>query len=296
MGLSSMTGFGAATFEAAGARYAVTVRSVNRRGLELTLRVPPELQAVEPAIRGLLTDACGRGEVVLIIERDRSGPAVLRAEVDEDAARVLYEGYRRVALAVGATGEIPLGVLLSSQDVVRIQRGPAEVSGEEGEPVLAGVRAALADLERMRRTEGAALERDVRGRLAAIRAALVLIHQEEPAARQAALERAIIRAKALAEAAGMNADPAALANALASLAEKADFSEESARLDAHLAQVDAVLASDPPHGRRLDFLCQEVMREIGTLSAKAASAVVSHVAVDVKADVERIREQIANVL
>jgi uncharacterized protein (TIGR00255 family) len=290
-----MTGFGASEFEAGGARYACSVRSVNRRGFDLSLKVPPELAAAEIPIRAAVQEACSRGEATVTIDRLRTASG-LRAEVDEDAARALWEGYRRVAAAVGSKAAVPLDVLLSSPDVVRLVRGPASATPEVVAAVLAGVSSALADLDTMRRTEGAALERDVRGRFDAIRAGLGRIREEEPAARKALAERAVARARAVAEAASMDADPGSLAMAVASLAEKADFSEEAARLDAHLAQVDAVLASEPPHGRRLDFLCQEVMREIGTLSAKASSPVVSHIAVDVKAELERVREQLANVL
>jgi len=134
------------------------------------------------------------------------------------------------------------------------------------------------------------------GRLDAIRAAVDRIRVEAPAANRALLDRAAQRARQVAAAASVEADPAALANAIAGLAEKADIAEELSRLDAHLGQAASVIDSPAPHGRRLDFLCQEMMREIGTLGAKAQSTAVSHLVVDVKADIDRIREQAANAL
>lgn len=295
MPLQSMTGYGTATFGAGASRYVCTARSVNRRVLELTLRLPPELGPCEPAIRSLVQETLGRGEVVIAIERER-GSTPVRVEVDEDAARALWEGFRKVAAAVGAVAEPPLSALLASPDVVRVVRDEPDAAGDLPEAVVTGVRAALAGLIAMRTREGIELERDVTGRLDSIQASVAWIRTEAPAANRALLDRAAQRAGQIAAAAGVDADPAAIANAIASLAERADISEELSRLDAHLLQFRAVLDSPPPHGRRLDFLCQEMMREVGTLGAKAQSTAVSHRVVEVKAEIERIREQVANVL
>ncbi|MBM4396375.1 MAG: DUF1732 domain-containing protein [Deltaproteobacteria bacterium] len=295
MPLLSMTGYGSAAFEAGGARYACSARSVNRKGLDLTIRLPPELADCDPAIRTLLAELLVRGEVVVAVDREK-GTAPVRVDVDEGAAVALWDAYRRIAVAVGATAEVPLSAVLSSPDVLRVVREDAVAGPERAQAALAGVRAAAADLLAMREREGAELTRDVVGRLDAIRAAVDRIRVEAPAANRALLDRAAQRARQVAAAASVEADPAALANAIAGLAEKADIAEELSRLDAHLGQAASVIDSPAPHGRRLDFLCQEMMREIGTLGAKAQSTAVSHLVVDVKADIDRIREQAANAL
>jgi len=291
----SMTGFGAATFEAGGAAYACTVRSVNRRHVEVAVRLPSELAALEPAVRSRVQAACGRGDVSVVIERDRSKGA-RRLEVDEAAARALADAGRRVAAAAGLAGDVSLSFLLGSPDVLKTA---AEVDANDAavrDAAMGGLEAALAALDGMRRTEGEALERDVRARIDALRLAVDGIEKEAAAAAKVLGERSIAKTKALAEAAEVTLDAQALANAVTALAERLDIAEELSRLRAHFAQFDSIVASEPPHGRRLDFLCQEMGRELSTSSAKAGSAAASHLSVDARAELERIREQLANVL
>lgn len=294
MALISMTGFGTSTFDAGDGRYECTVRSVNRRTLDVTIRLPPEFTAMEPAIRRPVQVACGRGDVLLVVERVGS-TGQREVHVDEEAARALYGAYRKVAAAVGSEEEVPLSALLSASEVVSLHRGRSP-STDVTEEVLGGIGAALDDLEATRAREGQALERDVLSRLGAIRSSWNQVREELPRLNQALLDRAAARASVLAEAAGVDAEPSALATALASLAEKADVSEEISRMEAHSAEFESLVAGDGPHGRRLDFLSQEMMREVGTTAAKCQNAQVSHLVVEIKAELERIREQLANVL
>jgi uncharacterized protein (TIGR00255 family) len=161
---------------------------------------------------------------------------------------------------------------------------------------MAGVRAAVADLDAMRRREGLALEADIGARMAGIQERVGRVKAAAATASAALMERAAVRARAIAIGAQVELDPSALASALVSMADKADVCEELARLEAHVTRMAEVLGSPPPHGRRIDFLCQEMMREIGTLAAKAQSTAVSHEVVEIKSEIERIREQTANVL
>jgi uncharacterized protein (TIGR00255 family) len=290
-----MTGFGASTFEAGGAAYACTIRSVNRKHVDVAIRLPNELAALEPAIRSRVQAVCGRGDVSVVLERDRSKGA-RRLDVDEAAARALADAARRVAAAAGIRGEVPLSYLLGSPDVLKttVEADAGDETVRAG--VMQGVEEALTALDGMRQIEGAALERDIAGRIDALHLATEGIRREAAAATIVLTERAIAKMKALADGAGVVLEPQALANAVASLAERLDVAEELSRLGMHLVQWKAIMASEPPHGRRLDFLCQELGRELSTSSAKANSAAVSHLSVDARAELERIREQLANVL
>jgi len=291
----SMTGFGASTFEAGGAAYACTIRSVNRKHVDVAVRLPVELAALEPAIRSRVQAVCSRGDVSVVLERDRSKGA-RRVDVDETAARVLADAARRVAAAAGIDGDVSLSFLLSSPDVLRTTV-EADASDETvRDAVMTGVEEALTALDRMRQVEGTALEQDIAGRIDALCLAVEGIRREAAAATVVLTERAIGKMRALAHAADVVLEPQAMANAVASLAERLDVAEELSRLDMHLVQWKAIMASDPPHGRRLDFMCQELGRELSTSSAKANSAAVSHLSVDARAELERIREQLANVL
>jgi uncharacterized protein (TIGR00255 family) len=290
-----MTGFGAATFEAGGAAYACTIRSVNRKHVDVAIRLPQELAALEPAIRSRVQAVCGRGDVSVVLERDKSKGA-RRLDVDEAAARALADAARRVAAAAGIKAEVPLSYLLSSPDVIKTT--VEADAGDEAvrDAVMAGVEQALTAMDGMRVVEGAALERDIAARIDALRLATEGIRREAAAATVVLTGRAIAKITALAHAAEVVLEPQAMANAVASMAERLDVAEELSRLAMHLVQWDAIVASEPPHGRRLDFLCQELGRELSTSSAKANSAAVSHLAVDARAELERIREQLANVL
>lgn len=294
MGLISMTGFGSAAFDAGDARYECTIRSVNRRHMDLTLRLPPELVNLEPAIRRPVQTACQRGDIVLVIERV-GGTGCREVHVDETAARALNDAYRKVAKAVGASEPVPLSTLLTASGVVRLGSG-GPPGDEVSAAVLDGIQAALDDLNAARSREGRALQEDIVGRMDAIRGLWREVREEMPVINQALLDRAAVRARAVAETANVDVEPAVLATALATVAEKADVSEEVSRMDAHTSEFDSLVLADPPHGRKLDFLAQEMMREVGTTAAKCQSARVSHVVVEIKAEIERIREQLANVL
>lgn len=292
MGLKSMTGFAAEAFEAGGPRYTCTVRSVNRKGFDLSVRLPADLQGLEPEVRRLAQEACGRGDVSLVVERET--PAA-RVVVDEEAARAVVEALRRVAVAVGAPPDIPVAAVAAFPDVLRFSP-PAPPDGQTAEAILRGVRQALLALEASRAREGEALERAIRAYLAQVREAWERIRSDLPAIHEALRVRARARVVEVLSAVRPGEDPAVLAATLASLADRMDVSEEVARMEAHLDAFMAALEGPPPHGRRLDFLCQEMMREASTLGAKAQSADVSHLVVSVKTAIERIREQLANVV
>ncbi len=292
MGLKSMTGFAAAAFEAGGARYTCTVRSINRKGLDLSVRLPADLQGLEPDVRRLANDVLARGDVSLVVERETPASRVV---VDEEAAREAIEALRRVAVAVGAPPDIPISAVVAFPDIIR-SRPPAPPDDDTARAILEGVRRVLGGLDAARAKEGEALERDVLARLAEVREAWARIRAHLPEVHDDLREKARARVVDLLSTARSDEDPASIGVALASLADRMDVSEEVARMEAHLDEMEAVLAGPPPHGRRLDFLCQEMMREAGTLGAKAQSAAISHLVVSVKTAIERIREQLANVV
>lgn len=293
--LRSMTGFGSSTFEAGGLRYACTARSVNRRYFEVTIRLPPELASVEPALRALAQDVLGRGEVVVSLDRVKGAGAV-RVEVDEAAARAAWDALNRVAAIVGAPAGPTLADLLVVPDLLRVVREEAGACEDRCEAVVAGVRVALDDLVAMRDREGEALLRDIGARLESLESLVGRVREALPGANRTLMERAVEKARQVAALAGVDAAPGTIERAIAGLAEKTDISEEMTRLAAHLQRFREAFEAEPPHGRRFDFLCQELTREAGTLSAKCQCACINHLVVEAKAEIERIREQAANVL
>jgi uncharacterized protein (TIGR00255 family) len=289
-----MTGFGASTFRAGGAGYACAIRAVNRRTFEVAFRLPPEIQGAEAALRKRISDACVRGEISLSVERVSQDETCV-AEVDEPAVRAIHQAWKRMARVTGAIEGFPLASILGNPGMVRLIRGGTD-SGRLAGDVLAGVDLALKALKESREAEGRTTEAAIRECLASIARAWQQVKDEAAETNRILMAKAAQRARAIATAARVAVDDGALETAIAGLAERSDISEELARMDAHLGQMGGLLDSPPPHGRRIDFLCQEMMREANTAASKAQSAAVSHLAVEIKADIERIREQAANVL
>jgi len=288
-----MTGFGRAAFEAAGATFAVELRSVNQRNLDLAVRLPRSFAGLEPELRKLLGQRFARGKVELgVAPAAGSAP---RAEIEVD--RALVQRYltlsRELSRESGVVDRVSVAELLSMPGVVRSVEAAAREE-EAAAPLLgAAARAADAALA-MRAAEGAALERDLRARLAVVSDLVAEIRGRAGEVQRVVRERMRARAEQLRAEIGLQ-DDARLYHEVALAAEKLDVAEELARLASHVEQFLAGLASDEPVGRRLDFLTQELAREANTLGAKAGDAPLAHRVVDLKTEIDRIREQVQNV-
>ena len=193
---------------------------------------------------------------------------------------------------LGLSGELTLHDLVGLEGVV----GLSEIVADP-EPAAKALEGALADaldaLDDMRRREGEALARDLSVRLGAVETGAAAIRAAAPQSVEAYRERLAARVAELSR--GVPADPARLAQEVAFFAERVDVSEELTRLASHLAQLRALVASDAPAGRRLEFLVQEVNREVNTVGSKSQNAGIAAQVVELKAELERVREQIANV-
>lgn len=290
--IASMTGYGRA--EVRGERSAVTVeaRSLNHRYLEVSLRLPRTLAAREPDVRRLVQGrfARGRFDLTVALRRLTGGSGSVR--VDLALAREYLARARELARACQLDGELPLAHLLQCPGVLVVE----EPEGEEGEggPLLKeAVDQALTELGRMREAEGAALAADLETRLGALEtwiaeaaalAPLVAAHQRE---------RLLARVRDLLGA--VLVDETRVAQEAALWAAKADVAEELARLGSHLAQARGLVARGGPVGRALDFLVQEMQREVNTIAAKADDGEITRRCLSARAELERLREQIQNV-
>jgi len=293
MPVHSMTGYGRGVAAAGGLRVEVRAMSVNRKQLDVQVNLGREFAELEPRLQAAVRAAVSRGRVTLAVDVTRSA-AVRRQEVrvDADLAAAYQAALRRAGRRLGWRESVTPAFLLGLPEVLQLAPPAREL-----ERVWAVARraaaAALRRLAAMRAREGAALRRDIAARLAGL---------EARAARIAALAPAVLRryrAQLLARlrTAGLG-DLAAderLMREVALFADKADISEELTRLRSHFAQVRALLHGREPPGRALDFLAQELFREINTIGAKANAADISHAVVGFKAELERIREQVQNV-
>ena len=289
----SMTGFGRAEFEVAGAGYQVELRSVNQRHLDLQVRLPRALARFEPDLRRLLQSRFARGKVELPVT-GRPGAATETLRIDPGVAARYVEVARELASRHGLGGSLGIDRLLALPGVARL------AEPDVPEPTFAAELAAAAerateDLAAMRRAEGEVLARDLRARVARVDALALQLEERAGSVQAAARDKLRKRAEQLAAETGL-ADPARLAQELVWAADRLDVTEELVRLRSHGEQFVAGLEGDAGGvGRRLEFLLQEMAREANTIGSKGADAPVAHLVVELKTELERMREQVLNV-
>jgi uncharacterized protein (TIGR00255 family) len=286
----SMTGVGTALATWAGGSVSVELRSVNARVADVKLRLGRELAHLETAALQRIQARIPRGRVEATLAARVDAATAPRLTIDVDAARAIADEARRLAAAIEAEPRDLFGLVWSSPGVVL--GGTPPPPPELDAAALGALDRALAELEAARGREGVALVGALCDAIHAIEAQLVLIRAELP---RLADERRARLGQRLAELTGQGAaDPSRLAQELALLADRADVSEELVRLEAHGVELRRLLTLDEPVGRRIDFLVQELLREVNTLASKSASVRVSHAAIELKSLLERVREQAQN--
>ena len=285
--MRSMTGYGRGAVERGAVHATVDVRAVNHRFLDLKLRGGQLPAAAEEAISTRVRAAIERGSVTVGVHLRGGAPG--GARIDGDAAAHAHRALAELAVRLGVPGP-DLALVLAQPGVVTAD----DAAGDGGAAaVLDALDVALAQLDAMRLAEGAALAAEIARRLdelVALRGAIAGLCAAVPG--QLA-RRLTERVRRLVEDAEL--DPGRLAQEIALLADRADVTEELVRLASHLEQARALLAAPGAVGRRLDFLVQEIGRELNTIGSKSAAAEISSVVVDAKAVLEKIREQAQNV-
>lgn len=289
--IASMTGYGRA--EVRGERLAVTVeaRSLNHRYLEVSLRLPRPLTGQEQEVRRLVQGRFSRGrfDLTVALRRLAAGPGTVR--VDLALAQEYLARAREVAQACHLDEDLTLVDLLQCPGVLVVEE--AEGEDREGDLLLKeAADQALTELERMRQAEGATLAAELEGHLVALETWIEEISALVPQAAARQRERLLARVRDLLGAIPL--DEVRIAQEVALWAAKADVAEEVARLRSHVTQARGLLARGGPVGRSLDFLVQEMQREVSTIAAKADDGEVTHQTLGARAELERLREQIQN--
>jgi uncharacterized protein (TIGR00255 family) len=289
--MRSMTGYGLGEAPLSGGRLAVEIRGVNHRFLDVRVRVPRELgdlaSFVEQVARERLTR--GRYEVAVRIEGASLGAPVL----DRDRARAAFKALSELRDELAPGVEVPLSILGSIPDlfVPSIEREIDQLR----DAARAAFAAATTGLDAMRAREGVALRDDLVRRLDRVRALARDVGARAPEVVETHRRRLRERADRLRAATEIDVDSARLEQEIAMFAERSDICEELTRLESHCSQFADLLASDEAVGRRLDFLLQEMAREANTVGAKSPDAPIAHAIVEIKAEIERMREQVQNV-
>jgi uncharacterized protein (TIGR00255 family) len=290
--LRSMTGFGSATVAGKGVSVQVEVRSVNHRHLQAKLRLPPDLGHLESQVDALVRKQLRRGAVQLSARVIRAKNE-LPARVNKDVAAAYLRSLKALASELKLKGDLELADLVRLPGVVAAYEEDTDLE-HVGKLVLKATAAALRDLVQMREQEGEALAKDMTSHAVAIAKIHKRIQRGAPGLvrrHQADLKRRV--SDLLDGAEGLSDGD--LAREVALLADKLDVSEELSRLDAHLEQLDRLLTKGGAVGRKLDFLAQEFNREANTIGSKCNDARTSHAVVELKTQIERLREQVQNV-
>ncbi len=294
--IKSMTGFASVTHDDERATLGVTMRAVNHRFLDLQLRLPPVIADVEPKLRTLLQKRLSRGRVEVQVSVQLREPPAPHIELNEGFARALaktMEDARARGLIVGALTPGDL-LRLPQALIVRERSLEAEpIGGLLGPGVEAAVDIAITQLEDMRTREGAHLAADLDERRATLARLIDELETVADIGRRELEARLSERIKELT--AVTPSDPVAVAQEIVRVAQRSDISEEVTRFRGHLAHWEALVASAEPCGRKLDFLLQEMNREVNTIGSKADGLQVSERIIQAKAELERLREQVQNV-
>ena len=297
--MRSMTGFGSGTVEVPGregrvARVQVDLRAVNHRFVDIHARLPVELQQFQAPVEELIRSRVARGriEVQLRIEGVVDSPP----QLDVDRAREAYEQLRTLRDAIAPEEAVPLQLLVSVPGLFRPgARATDDATLREG--LLSVVEEALQGLESMRLREGRSIAQDLSHVLENLRARIAQLRVLSPRVSAAYRARLKDRLDVLLAGTAHGLDDGRLEQEVAIFADRADVSEELSRLGSHCDQFgEIMLASGPSHGRKLEFLLQEMGREVNTLGAKVPDAEIRKIVVAMKSDLEKMREQAANVL
>lgn len=294
--IRSMTGFGRAAFSVEQTAFEVEVRSVNHRYLDARVRLPRPLAVFETEVRAAIRNRFARGKVELTVIAPAAGTPPPRLEIDLEAVRKYLRAAEQLGREDRVPGALEVGALLGLPGVSRF----AELDLPEEDlrrALLGAVDSALDALDAMRVAEGANLERELLSRLDRVAELGESLEGRVGAVQEAVRERLRKRAQQLERETGL-LDEARLHQEIVIAADRFDITEEIVRLHSHERQFREIVASagpGEPIGRRLDFLLQELARETNTIGSKGADAQVAHQIVELKAELERLREQVQNI-
>ncbi|KPK64013.1 MAG: hypothetical protein AMK73_04860 [Planctomycetes bacterium SM23_32] len=292
--ISSMTGFGAAEAQREGWTVVAEARSVNHKDLRLALRLPDAFQARQFEVQKLVEERLHRGHVYVEVTcRTAEGGA--GALVDREQVRSYAAALREVAEAEGLPFQVDLASVLRLPGAVKDMTTDEDLRERLWPGVLEACGAALDALAQMRRTEGANLEAQLAGSCEAIESLTARIEAAQQGLVAAYRDRLRQRVERLLDGAGVPVNEESLAREVALFADRSDVSEEVVRLRSHLAQFGEALTAEGPVGRKMEFLGQEMLREANTMAAKMASGPPVRDAVELKSEIDRLREQVRNV-
>jgi uncharacterized protein (TIGR00255 family) len=289
--IKSMTGYGRAESVVGGEKIVVEVKSTNHRYCDIFLRIPSKYSSLENEIKGLILSRLSRGRIDLFLQLESEEGEEQNLELNEPLAQRYYLLLKQLKENLQLPEEITLSTILTQKDVIVSQ--PANQNEVyEWEVLKNPVSSAVDELVKMREEEGSVLKNDILSRLKNIELLVEVIESISHSALKDHQKSLSEKIQALCD--NVEIDEARLAQETAYLVEKSDITEELVRAKSHLLQFESWLDSEEAVGRRLDFLIQEINREVNTVGSKSYRAEISLKVVEIKNELERIREQVQN--
>lgn len=294
--LQSMTGFGRASGTIArGLAVAVTARSVNHKYLEVGVRLPEAFWELDTTVRALAAEVFARGKVDIAVRMQRTVEPEYNVRVNHDLATRVVPQLRSILDELGMPSGVSVSDLLRVPDLLVVEANEPELDDSEREAFKEIVRDALEKVVEMRRTEAVGLRRDLESRIDSVDGYRNQLDAIRPQVQSEAIEAYRQRVDELARTAGVEVDRDRIAQETVLLVEKSDVAEELTRLAIHVEAVRKTLAGSEPAGKKLDFLSQEMLREVNTIGQKSRATAIRTLVIELKTEVERIREQVQNV-
>ena len=291
--LKSMTGFSRCENQSGELTCKVEIRSVNNRFIDINTRLPKSLSSLELPLKKLVKSRCSRGSFDISISMERNGESGADLEIVPNLplATQYLKAFNTIRENLGLKGEIDINTILTLREIVKPEVKKNDDSNDEA--VLSTVEKALTELIKMREEEGINLENAISNQISCIEEIGHTIASKQKMTVQDFQKKLKEKIQLLAN--NTELDPARIAQETALLADRCDVTEEIIRLESHLKQFHKLVASSEPQGRKLEFLTQEINREVNTIGSKTINLEVSQAVIEMKSYLEKIREQLANI-
>ena len=290
--VKSMTGYGRAEDTINGCTITVELRSVNNRYLDCNVRIPRLYLFAEDAIKSRVQNTISRGKVDVFVTLDSAGADRVQVSVNRPVADGYYAALKQLAEDYGLTSDISVSLLSRFPEVLLAEKAEEDVE-QMASDICAVLDRALADFDQMRTREGERMKEDILSRAGVIESKVAIVEQRSP--QTVAEYRAKLEARMNEVLSNTQIDPARVLTEAAIFADKVAVDEETVRLRSHISQLRGMLSKGGATGRKLDFLIQEFNREANTIGSKCSDIEISGQVVDIKAEIEKIREQVQNI-
>jgi uncharacterized protein (TIGR00255 family) len=291
--LKSMTGFSRYENQSGELTCKVEIRSVNNRFIDINTRLPKSLSSLELPLKKLVKSRCSRGSFDLSISIEKNGESGADLEIVPNLPLAIQylKAFNTIRENLGLKGEVDINTILALRDIVKPE--PKKNDDSSDEMVLSTVEKALTELIKMREEEGTNLETAISNQINCIEEIRHTISSKQKMTVDEYQKKLKEKIQLLAN--NTELDPARIAQETALLADRCDVTEEIVRLESHLKQFHKLVALSEPQGRKLEFLTQEINREVNTIGSKTINLEVSQAVIEIKSYLEKIREQLANI-